>query len=207
VRTFVAIDIPRGIRQRLGELSAELRGREKGVTWVGPDAMHLTLRFLGETTERQAGEVAAALDHIAAGVPAFAVRLSGVGAFPGFDAARVLFVGIDRGEEELTRLAEAVEEAARQAGFPPERRPFRPHVTVGRVRQGRRLAHPDGWRGMAPEEGFGSFEARSVGLIRSDLRPDGPRYSSLADASLGSSRGAGVHDMDQTNARRDDDER
>ncbi len=135
------------------------------------------------------------------------VRLAGVGAFPGIGSPRVLFAGVDQGEDDLVSLAGAVEIAVRQAGFPAERKPFHPHVTVGRVRQGRRLRKPDAWLEMAPEDGFGSFEVRSVSLIRSDLLPDGPRYSSLAVCPLGGRQVQASVSGNKSTARSDDDER
>ncbi len=207
MRAFIAIGIPAEIRDRLGALSAELRGREPGVSWVKPEAMHLTLRFLGEIADRQVEEISAALGRVTAGLAPFAVRLAGVGVFPGITAPRVLFAGVDLGKDDLVNLAGAVEGAVRQAGCQAERKPFHPHVTVGRVRQGRHLRNSDWWPGMAPADGFGSFEVRSVDLIRSDLLPDGPRYSSLAACPLGGRQDQASVGGNMSTARSDDDER
>lgn len=98
-----------------------------------PQNWHLTLRFLGPTEPEQRDRLLGTLDDQELPLP-FVLGFAGLGAFPRPRAATVLWLGVDRGGEELTELAEACEEAARDAGFPPEERPFHPHVTLARVR-------------------------------------------------------------------------
>lgn len=124
VRAFVAID--------LGPPAALPEGAR-------PDAApaHLTLRFLGEVAEDREEAIASALREAVAGVSPFTVTFEGVGAFPSRHAPRVVWVGATSGAAPLVALARRVSAALAAAGFPPEPRPFAPHVTLFRVRSAR----------------------------------------------------------------------
>lgn len=131
VRTFVAVPMGAEARHRLAHLvdgADPIPGRA-----LHPRKWHLTLRFLGEIDAVQLDRVTASLDQSDLG-EAFPMRWGGLGAFPRPRKATVLWVGVDRGEAELVALAEAVEESVVAAGLPPEERPFRPHLTLSRIR-------------------------------------------------------------------------
>lgn len=110
---------------------ARLRQRPAAPRWVGRDALHITLAFFGEVPQSQVpaltGALAAALDS-----PSVHLRLAGAGTFPEWGAPRVLWVGVDGDLEVLAALAGAAADAARSTGVPVDRRPYRPHLTVGR---------------------------------------------------------------------------
>lgn len=133
MRLFLAVPLTeearRAISQHLRQsLEHPLPGRV-----VAPLNWHLTLRFLGEVEEARADRVVREVDAAARG-PAFGVRWGALGAFPRPRRATVLWLGMDRGEEEMARLAQTVEEAVEAAGFDPEDRPFRSHMTLSRLR-------------------------------------------------------------------------
>lgn len=108
-----------------------LRDRPDAPRWVGRDAQHVTLAFFGEVPSGQVAELTAAVGA-AVGTPALHLRLAGAGTFPERGAPRVLWVGVDGDVPELAALAGAVADAARAVGVPVDRRPYRPHLTVGR---------------------------------------------------------------------------
>ncbi|MBN1918659.1 MAG: RNA 2',3'-cyclic phosphodiesterase [Verrucomicrobia bacterium] len=178
-RTFVAVEPTAAVRARFDEAQRLLRRAGADVRWVKSSHAHLTLKFLGESTSRQIGEISAALDKIAAGTEPFEVAFGGLGVFPDQRRPRVLWVGITSGVEQLKPLAAAIDARAVQAGFESERRTFSPHITLGRFRS------PQGWpelsKLLAANASFdaGRMRAAEVSLIHSILSPQGPTYSAL----------------------------
>ena len=123
------------VRSRLRatrERSEQPNGRPTEVRWVRMDGLHLTLRFLGPTPAEQIGLIASAVDAAAADLGPFDVEISGGGAFPSAGKPRTLWLGIARGQDELVALADAVSLRLEATGWPPEARPFRGHLTLGR---------------------------------------------------------------------------
>lgn len=178
MRLFIAVALDEAVRERLGKAQDRLRSAPCPVKWVKPELMHLTLRFLGEVDEALVGILEQVMASAAQGVGQFEVTLAGLGAFPERGAPRVVWAGIhDNGS--LALLNSRLEEAVRRLGFAPETRPFRPHLTLGRVsgRQGaaelrRRLA-------TQADDEFGSCTIAELLLIQSVLSPAGPAYAPL----------------------------
>jgi 2'-5' RNA ligase len=135
VRLFVAVNFPAALRQRLWEAAAPARELQLPVRWVAAEAIHLTLKFLGETDATRAEELGAALDQAVTGVRAIPVTIEGFGAFPNATHPTVIWAGVHQ-EPTLELLQHGVERVFGLLGFPPEGRPFRPHVTLGRARRG-----------------------------------------------------------------------
>ena len=164
----------------------------RGVRWVPQAQLHFTMKFLGEIAEESVAGAKAALARAAgaSGSPgktiprAFRLELEGLGAFPPHGPARVVWAGCGPGAEELEALASVVEEAFAAEGFPPESRPFSPHLTLARVRDpvaGRKLARA---LASAPGEPFGSVAVSSLVLFRSELTPRGAEHAELLRVAL-----------------------
>jgi RNA 2',3'-cyclic 3'-phosphodiesterase len=148
-RLFVAVPLAEAARAAVEELVVGVRDRlaaagvqadsRAGVRWVRTDGLHLTLRFLGPTPLDQVDAVAAAAAQTAteAAQAPFEVVIGGAGAFPSPGRPRTLWLGIERGADELAALAAALDERLVPLGWPPEDRPFRPHLTLARA-DGRR---------------------------------------------------------------------
>jgi 2'-5' RNA ligase len=172
LRLFVAIPPPEAIRDRL----LDLEGGVPGARWVEADNLHLTLRFLGEVDEPMAADLDAELARLRA--PAFEMALAGVDCFGSPKKPATLWAGVDA-PPALGHLRDKVDRAAVAAGFAPERRKFKPHVTLARLkdapreRLGRWLAENGLFR--TPP-----FTVDRFALYRSDLRADGPVYTELA---------------------------
>jgi 2'-5' RNA ligase len=132
-RLFVAVPLTEEARGDIAHLVARAAPRGLPGRPAHPDKWHVTLRFLGDVDEVGRDRLLAELDGAGLGTP-FRVRWGGLGAFPNLRRATVLWVGLDEGAPQLTALANAVEEAVEAAGFPPEDRPFRPHLTLSRIR-------------------------------------------------------------------------
>jgi 2'-5' RNA ligase len=182
MRLFVALDIDAAIRQRLQEFVNDLHARVPGVRFVGPETFHVTLKFLGET--KQVEEIERALASVR-GVP-FEISFRGNGFFPAANRARVFWAGIEA-PGELQALAARVDEVARTLGFPPERGPYKPHLTLARPGSGNPRGNP-GDRADArlqviqqylsgkPAPEFGTMTAHEFFLFESILSPRGATY-------------------------------
>jgi 2'-5' RNA ligase len=177
VRAFVALELPESVRRAVGELQARLRPRLGSIRLVRPENAHLTLRFLGDTTPAQVEALRGSLARAAAACPACDVRVRGLGTFPDRGSPRVLWLGLEL-PEPLLALQAATERAAVAAGFPREGRAFAPHLTLGRWRE--RDRRPD-----LPAADLGPARVAALVLFRSELRPEGSRYTPLALLPLG----------------------
>lgn len=171
IRAFIALELPAEAKARLADARARLQPRLHGLRWVAASGLHLTLRFLGDSTPRQIDQVATALHAATRACPAGTGRLAGLGVFPERGAPRVLWVGLDL-PPPFFALQAACERAARHAGFEPERRAFTPHLTLGR------------WREPAPRPvleplDLGDAVLDRVVLYRSELHPSGAVYTAL----------------------------
>jgi len=189
VRTFIAIELNESIKAALTDLQEQLKAEApKGsVRWVGPEGIHLTLKFLGDVPADRIEEIERALARACARFPAFSFSIGGLGCFPDSRRPRVIWVGVQEESGTLTRLQKAIEDGMEKLGFPPEGREFQAHLTLGRTQQ--RASSGDVRRlGQIVEETdigeLGRMEARAVSLIRSDLRPTGAVYTRLAEVRL-----------------------
>ncbi|MCU0505323.1 MAG: RNA 2',3'-cyclic phosphodiesterase [Chloroflexi bacterium] len=188
-RLFIAVPVPDGVRDRVGSVVETARadaGAPRGVRWVGPDGLHLTLRFLGATPEGRVTDAASAVAEAARFAPQpFEVRLDGTGTFPGASAPRVLWLGIDAGGAELAALARALDASLAARGWPSDPRPFRPHLTLARCED------PSAGRAAAAALAAASaglragWRAGSLVLYESHLGRGPARYAVVAEARLG----------------------
>jgi len=192
MRAFIAVKLDERIHRRLELLQEELRGAmpARVVRWVEPDNIHLTLKFLGDTPAARLPDITRALEGVAAGVKPFAFDLAGLGCFPNTRRPNVVWVGIQEPAGRLAALQERIEEALEPLGFAREGRGFSPHLTLGRVRREGRPADI-AEVGLAVEKrrdkvkNVGRQEVAGVTLFQSDLRPEGPIYTALAEIALG----------------------
>ncbi len=176
VRVFVALPLPDELRHELGAISAPI----DGARWQDFDQLHMTLAFVGAVPGNRLAALDRALQRIRQ-VP-FELALRGVGHFPGRGSPRVLWAGV-RQAEELARLHGAVHRQVRAAGFELERRKFRPHVTLARLR----MADTDEVARFLGDAGAYASKAWTVDgfeLWRSDLQPEGARYEVVQRYSL-----------------------
>lgn len=184
VRTFVAVLIAENLKERISRVQERIKKFASDVKWVSPENLHVTLKFLGGVPEDRIEQVCSTVEEAAGSVPPFELSLSRLGAFPSPRNARVVWIGIEDGRDELVSLARRVDDSLARHGFERESRPFAAHVTIGRTRQGRR---PDGLaEGLqeAPSEDLGRQKVERVVMMRSDLMPQGPVYTPLKVVDL-----------------------
>jgi len=179
IRSFIAIEVPEALQARMGELQQELKKFEPDIKWVRPGNIHLTLKFLGTVAQELLEKVSLAVSPAVQQAEPFDLRLHGLGGFPSSRNPRVIWAGIDQGREPISSLQNAIEKKTAALSFPSEGRPFKPHLTIGRVRslKGR------GELGRAIEERqgveIGIFQAKEIILFQSKLTPAGAIYAKL----------------------------
>jgi RNA 2',3'-cyclic 3'-phosphodiesterase len=190
MRSFVALLLDDPAREAVAAEIERLRPLSRAVAWVPPPNLHLTLRFLGDQTPDRLREVERGLEETAATWSSFSMTLVGLGAFPGLDHPRVLWVGVSEGAATARALQLGVEVALDTRGFGREARPWHPHLTIGRVfddRRRRHLAGPalrEAVAGAAARP-YGLVPVRAISLMGSHLSPRGARYQELASLPLG----------------------
>jgi 2'-5' RNA ligase len=158
------------------------------VRWVRPGGIHLTLRFLGDTQPEQVSEMQQGLAELGAANPGFTLIIGGLGCFPNSRRPRVIWVGVEEKTGALDQLQRGVEGLCRKLGFPPDRRSFSAHLTLGRVRQGGEARTGDEFgRFVEADQGdmLGQVLVEEMVLFQSELKPDGAVYRRLATARLG----------------------
>lgn len=185
IRTFIAIDLPKVVQGQIEALSKELRKTGAAVSWSRIESIHLTLKFLGNIPEEQVPVIGEALQRITAETAPFRLEPFGCGAFPTIQRMRVVWVGVGGEGDPLRALAAKVEAATADLGFKPEDRPFRAHLTVGRVKGRERLRPLQEL--LVARAGFRAeaFDVTELVLYKSDLRPEGALYTPLIRAKFG----------------------
>jgi 2'-5' RNA ligase len=195
LRTFIAIELDEPLHIALRSVQEKLKRQTPpgSVKWVGPDGIHLTLKFLGDTPASRIREIEAALEAACAGFEPFEFSVEGRGCFPNFLRPRVIWVAVRGRSSNLTRLQAAVERTVAPLGWPTEERSFSPHLTLGRVSKGAD-GHTTAAVGQAVErsvvEQIGLQRVTAVSLMQSDLRSTGAVYSRLLHISLVADREA-----------------
>lgn len=179
IRSFIAIELSEETRKGLSEVQEHLKQSRAGVRWVKPSSIHLTLKFLGDIHPAQVDDIAAATAQLVRDEPPLTLCAAGLGAFPNRRKPRVIWVGL-RGEvERLARIQAGLEKALEPLGFTREGRGFRPHLTIGRVKDRRRLQSLSEAMSAFELPKFNSFDADEIILYKSDLRPTGAIYTKL----------------------------
>jgi 2'-5' RNA ligase len=190
LRTFIAIDLGKPIRDRLVALQQTLARAGTEVKWVEPENLHVTLLFLGEVDDRAVVELCRAVTDCCAGLAGFRLEVERVGCFPNPRRPRTVWAGVGEGTQEVVALHDALEPPLLELGcYRREDRPYTPHITLGRVRGDRStdplaaaLNRHAGWQA-------GVAEVREVLVMSSELTPAGPVYTVLSRSPLKKSSG------------------
>ena len=188
MRLFIAFPLTPQVTEYLGQVIADMKPHTDGVRWVAAKNIHLTARFLGDTEEAKIPKLQELIDTVAAAHGSVSTSLTHVGAFPNLKRPRVIWAGIGDGSETLGKIARDLELRVRQLRFEPESKPFKSHLTLGRVREGARLdAFVDFLQAYAVQSIPVIFD--SLVLFKSTLTPQGPIYEKLHEAKLSGTAG------------------
>lgn len=183
-RLFVAIDTPAAVRPALIGVRNQLKAERSEVRWETDEKLHCTLKFLGETRQETVPRILTSLREVSAASSPLTVTYAGLGCFPDHLDPRIIWAGIRDAGGALTALARSIDTAMAQHGFEREKRPFHPHVTLGRVK-GRR-----GFMELLATLETITFDCppvviQEIMLVQSELRPSGSVYSVLQRVALG----------------------
>jgi 2'-5' RNA ligase len=207
MRAFIAIEIPAEVRDAIAAAQRQLAVATTRISWVKPENIHLTVKFLGDIADEQVNDISAALDAVAGRIGAFSFTVTGTGAFPSPGAPRVLWLGCEskpvgqvfvpavegapgpeRGRVEtrtqLEELISAVDQEMQKHGFAPDFHDFKAHITLGRIK----FPKPDAALAAALEslkgQSFGVVPVDAIHLMKSELLPDGALHTKVSSHPL-----------------------
>ncbi len=184
MRTFIALDLDKPLKETLAGLVCRLRRQGGDIRWIRPEGMHLTLKFLGETREETVVKIKNALAVLARRHKPFCLSFVGTGTFPPGNRARVLWVGISE-SVQLKALQEDLEREMERLGFPSEERGFHPHLTLGRVKSSFGLGPVIQELQKEAVTVFGEADIWHLTFLQSTLKSTGAEYSILGEYRLG----------------------
>ncbi|MEK6303119.1 MAG: RNA 2',3'-cyclic phosphodiesterase [Acidobacteriota bacterium] len=176
IRTFICIEVPESVKERIGRLQQTLARHDAKISWVKPSNIHLTLKFLGDVAAARIPAVCSAVERAARLSGAFEIEVGGAGCFPSAKSPGVFWVGLTAVPDLLSQLHVLIEEELASEDFPREARRFSPHLTIGRVRlpkNANQVAEALIATDFEPE----TFRATEVIVMRSELKPTGSIYT------------------------------
>jgi 2'-5' RNA ligase len=207
MRAFIAIEIPPDVRDAIAAAQQQMSSAKVRITWVKPDSIHLTVKFLGDIPDEGVDDIKAALDNVASRFNAFSFTVTGAGAFPSPAAPRVLWLGCEskpvgkvfvpvvegapstakaqvETRTQLEELIAAVDTEMERHGFAPDFHDFKAHITLGRIK----FPKPDAALTAALDslktKSFGTVQVEAIHLMKSDLNPDGAVHTRISSHPL-----------------------
>ena len=184
LRTFIALTPPTTFQHTIAEVRAVFQPLQLPWRWVAPEQIHLTLKFLGHVPVEQVTVIAQAMEYAAQGQTAFTLRAQSLGCFPHPSRPRVLWIGLADPSQALAHLTECLTTALLPLGFPPEDRPFHPHLTLARAQNSicsnQLLPVLQAYQNWC----FGEFSVTQLHLFQSELQRGGALHTSLRAVTL-----------------------
>ena len=180
IRAFIAIDLPAEVIRNLGNSLRYLRQVDiDGMRVARPNAIHLTLKFIGSSPESLVGDIAGVIDQVTQTHTALELMAGNIGAFPNHQRPRILWVGIRDESDRLTAIKKDLDSGLAKLGVPIDKRSYHPHLTIARLRQ-RRLSpeHIQTLKEIGPNIPISemTFPVKSIALVQSILGPTGSEY-------------------------------
>jgi 2'-5' RNA ligase len=180
IRSFLAFELPVGIKKTVGEVAGEIRQSGLYARWVKAENIHLTMVFLGNVKTEEIDSIEKKIGNVCPEYGSFDIALKGAGCFPNSRRPRVLWLGLDGDIDRLSHFRDDLNATLKTFGVKEEKRPFRPHLTLGRFRSTRKT-------GSRLEEILSNYAAlespteslNELYLFRSDLKPGGAVYTKL----------------------------
>jgi len=184
IRSFIAFELPAAVIALLDNVQQGLKALSLKAKWVRPQNIHLTLKFLGNIDPANIEDIGRAMADAAEDCAPFTLTVAGLGFFPGPKRPRIVWVGLGGETEILLNLQHKLVQRLAAIGYPQEKRPFKAHLTLGRIRQ---AVNPSAiGRAMQEYSNLGNlqFAADRIILFKSDLKPTGAVYSPLRQSIL-----------------------
>ncbi|MCJ7545314.1 MAG: RNA 2',3'-cyclic phosphodiesterase [Deltaproteobacteria bacterium] len=178
-RSFIAVELSKEIAAGVRRIQGGLRERLAGVSWVRPEGIHLTLKFLGDVDPERIEGIASTSEEYVKAIAPFTIGIRGCGGFPNPRNPRVIWIGVDDPSGQLKELQAKVEQGMEEMGITREARGYTPHLTIGRLRSGK--GKGDVAQAFEAMKGcdLGTMEVREICLFRSQLKPTGAEYTKL----------------------------
>jgi len=188
LRTFIAIDFPKEILEKISRIITFLQSQttEKALKWVETDIMHLTLKFIGEISEDAVRDVQTIMRHTLQGQNAFEVSIEGLGMYPNPKNPRVVWLGISA-EKALFDIQKNLDLALQKINIPSEKRGFSPHLTIARLRKStdvKTIRLIGETLSQFKVDSLGTVLIKEIRLYQSQLTPTGPIYTPLLKIPL-----------------------
>ena len=179
VRTFIAIEIPSDIIEKISNFQDILKKEQASIRWIKSSNIHITLKFLGNVLEEKIDAIANAVEVAVQLIKPFTIEISKIGTFPNERRPRIIWIGAQSGDELLKLLAKNIDNEVHKLGFEKEKRSYKAHLTIGRVKQDKNIAGVIHRLNNNENLHAGSFIADEVVVMRSDLHPNGSIYTPL----------------------------
>jgi len=185
IRTFIAIELPDKIQSDIRQLKHSFLPYRFDIRWVKPLNMHLTIKFLGDVDPADLDTIGKLLSDIAGNFPRFDLIPRGLGVFPSLKRPRVIWIGIAGQTDVLGSIQQSVNGGLNEIGFTTEKRPFRGHLTFGRIKS--RVDQDRLLDALHAQQKFVSkaFTVENLVMFKSELTPSGPIYTKLYEVPLG----------------------
>jgi RNA 2',3'-cyclic 3'-phosphodiesterase len=182
-RTFIAVKVEAG--SELLKLFSVLKNELKydSIRWTDPNQIHLTLAFLGDTSEETIKHVSTMLSEISGGISTFSFKISGMGVFRTLGNPRVIWAGIER-SDELENLFRVIKSGLDRIGFAKEERSFKPHLTLGRIKQVKEKGDLEKLAKQFDKKVFQEVKVSEIIFYESLLRPTGSVYIPIIISKL-----------------------
>jgi len=179
MRLFFAVEIPADVRVRIYDSLALVRKQSPQIRWIPPDNLHITLKFLGEVPEKGVSEVIKCAENCIAKMKpgAFEISFARLGAFPNAKHPRVIWCGVDGNHETLSSIAVVLESELEMLGFEKEKRPYRAHLTVGKISPVKREVDFDRYIHDYEKTVFAGISVNMISLMQSVLNQHGAVHS------------------------------
>jgi len=184
MRIFISVELPDSVKEKTAELIKELKGIETDIKWVDPKNLHITLKFLGWIEEKQFDNLTALATSAVSGSGSFKAIFRDLGTFPEGKSPRVVWVGAVEGGDKLCILAKVLEEKLSKAGFKAEEKTFKPHITIGRIKDKKGVDNIKEKIIQFKNTAFGEMTVDRVFIMKSTLTPGGPIYEKIKEIKL-----------------------
>ena len=186
IRAFLAIEPPEDILQKISVLQEKLRREiSDRISWTKPEGQHLTLKFFGDISQEDVKNICTAVQKRTVPESPLNLKVEKLGVFPDARRPRVIWCGVSRDVERLSVLQKKIDSDLAAIGFPTEDRPFRPHLTLGRIKDSHGISGIGEALTKCSAFAAGEFNCTELILFQSKLSPPGATYTKLAEFALG----------------------